>query len=146
MMRYLFDTDHISILQRRSGDAYLCLTDRISRCSPDDFALNIISFHEQCLGANTLIARSKTDAQIIVGYDLLNEILQGFSVAPVLKFNQAAALCFQGFRSKGIRIGTMDLRIASICLTNNLILLTRNRRDFEQVPDLLVEDWTSGRM
>lgn len=122
-MRYLFDTDHISVLQRKSGESYLRLTDRISRSRPDDFALSVISFHEQCLGANTLINRAKTDAQVIVGYNLLNEILQGF-------------------RSQGIRIGTMDLRIASICLVHDLTLLTSNRHDFEQVPNLQIEDWT----
>ncbi len=142
-MRYLFDTDHISILQRKLGEAYSRLTDRISRSNPADFALNVISFHEQCLGANTLISRAKRDSQIIVGYDLLNEILRGFAFAPVLKFDQEAANCFQRFRSQGIRIGTMDLRISSICLVNDLTLLTRNRRDFEQVPSLRLDDWTS---
>ena len=141
-MRYLFDTDHISVLQRKSGESYLRLTDRISRSRPDDFALSVISFHEQCLGANTLINRAKTDAQVIVGYNLLNEILQGFAFAPVLKFDPAAAMFFQGFRSQGIRIGTMDLRIASICLVHDLTLLTSNRHDFEQVPNLQIEDWT----
>lgn len=141
-MRYLFDTDHISVLQCKSGESYLRLIDRISRSHPDDFALSVVSFHEQCLGANTLINRAKTDAQIIVGYGLLNEILQGFAFAPVLKFDPAAADFFQRFRSQGIRIGTMDLRIASICLVYDLILLTRNRRDFEQVPNFRIEDWT----
>jgi tRNA(fMet)-specific endonuclease VapC len=73
----------------------------------------------------------------------LNEILRGFAFAPVLKFDQEAANCFQRFRSQGIRIGTMDLRISSICLVNDLTLLTRNRRDFEQVPSLHLDDWTS---
>jgi tRNA(fMet)-specific endonuclease VapC len=41
-----------------------------------------------------------------------------------------------------IRIGTMDLRIASICIVNNAILVTRNRKDFQQVPDLNFEDWS----
>jgi tRNA(fMet)-specific endonuclease VapC len=142
-MRYLLDTDHISVLQRKSGESYLRLTDRISRSNPADFTLSVISFHEQCLGANTLINRAKTATQIIVGYNLLNEILQGFAFAPVLKFDLEAANLFQGFRSEGIRIGTMDLRIASICLVNDLTLLTRNCRDFEQVPNLRLEDWTS---
>ena len=41
-----------------------------------------------------------------------------------------------------IRIGTQDMRIASIALANNATLLTRNRRDFEKVPGLLFADWT----
>jgi tRNA(fMet)-specific endonuclease VapC len=141
-MRYLLDTDHISILQRKTGDAYLRLNDRISQCRPDDFALSLISFHEQCLGANALIGRAKTDAQMVLAYELLDEVLQGFALAPVLKFDQAAVTCFRWLRSQGVRIGTMDLRIASICLVYDLTLLTRNRRDFEQVKQLRVEDWT----
>jgi tRNA(fMet)-specific endonuclease VapC len=36
----------------------------------------------------------------------------------------------------------MDLRIASIAISYDLILLTRNRKDFSQIPNLLIEDWT----
>jgi tRNA(fMet)-specific endonuclease VapC len=36
----------------------------------------------------------------------------------------------------------MDLRIATIALSRNLVLLTRNERDFSKVPDLVTENWT----
>ncbi|MGB6298310.1 MAG: type II toxin-antitoxin system VapC family toxin [Rivularia sp. (in: cyanobacteria)] len=41
-----------------------------------------------------------------------------------------------------IRIGTQDLRIASIVISNDAILVTRNQFDFSRVPDLQFEDWT----
>ena len=35
----------------------------------------------------------------------------------------------------------MDLKIASICLVRDGLLLTRNLSDFEKVPGLRVENW-----
>ncbi|MGD0518047.1 MAG: hypothetical protein ABSA26_10990 [Thermoguttaceae bacterium] len=45
-------------------------------------------------------------------------------------------------RKSKVRIGTMDLRIASIALAQGFTILTRNLVDFEKVPNLKVEDWT----
>jgi tRNA(fMet)-specific endonuclease VapC len=44
-------------------------------------------------------------------------------------------------KARHVRIGTMDLRIASIALSLDAIVLTRNLVDFERVPGLRVENW-----
>jgi tRNA(fMet)-specific endonuclease VapC len=70
------------------------------------------------------------------------EILQGFTTAPVLPFDTAATTVFDGLQAQRVRIGTMDLRIAAIALSQGLTLLRRNTRDFNRVPGLVTEDWT----
>jgi tRNA(fMet)-specific endonuclease VapC len=141
-VKYLFDTDHISILQRRAGPEYARLLARAAKCAPADRAFSIVSFHEQVLGSQTFISRSRTPAETIRGYEYLSDILRSFSVAPVLPFDQAASTVFDGLRTQRVRIGTMDLRIAAIALARSLTLLTRNTRDFGKVPGLVTEDWT----
>ncbi len=48
-MKYLLDTDHISILQRRSGPEFANLWARIVRMPRADLGFSIVSFHEQVL-------------------------------------------------------------------------------------------------
>jgi tRNA(fMet)-specific endonuclease VapC len=54
-------------------------------------------------------------------------------------------MLFKGLREKKIRIGTQDLRIASVALANNATMVTRNRQDFISVPSLKIEDWSSEK-
>ena len=50
---------------------------------------------------------------------------------------------YNSLKRAKIRIGTMDLKIASITLADDAMLLTRNTRDFSRVPGLRFEDWLS---
>ncbi len=66
------------------------------------------------------------------------KLLSKFSHLP---FDREAANRFLTLRKQGIRIGTMDLKIACIVMAHGAILLTRNTVDFEKVPGLKFEDW-----
>ena len=54
----------------------------------------------------------------------------------------AAIIEFRRLRKAGLRIGTMDLRIAAIAMAHGALLISRNLVDFQKVPGLRVEDWT----
>jgi len=62
-----------------------------------------------------------------------------------LPFDDKCALVYGKVRSQlanaGTPIGSNDLLIAAIALTNNLTLVTHNVREFSRVPKLKLEDW-----
>src|SRR5688572_26166194 len=105
--------------------------------------VSIVSFLEQALGANAYINRAGSTADVVDGFRLLSGRLAEYSVAQVLDFDAVAAQQFDQLRAQRIRLGTMDLRIASIALANNMRVVSRNLRDFQRVPGLTVEDWAA---
>lgn len=140
---YLFDTDHLGILQHRTSPECQHILGRMQGHADEDFYVSIVSFHEQVLGWDAYIAKAKNSAGMVRAYGRFQQILTDFSTAQVLAFDQQAADQFDGLRAQRLRIGTMDLRIAAIALANGYTLLTRNHVDFARVPNLTVEDWTA---
>jgi tRNA(fMet)-specific endonuclease VapC len=107
-----------------------------------DLGFCIISFHEQVLGCNAYIVRAKSAVDVVRGYRMFDRVLSAFAAAVVLPFDANAAAVFDDLVAKRVRVATMDLRIASIALSQRLTLLTRNARDFSRVPGLVIQDWT----
>ncbi len=140
---FVFDTDHIGILQRGRGPAFDKLTEKLRKANEVDIYVTIISFHEQVAGWTKHVKGSLEQSKIVFGYLRLESILQDFSESQVLPYSPAASEIFEDLRNQKIRIPTMDLRIASIVIANQMVLVTRNQRDFEKVPNLEMEDWTS---
>jgi tRNA(fMet)-specific endonuclease VapC len=141
-MRYLFDTDHLSIFQRQTGNAYQNLYFRMSECSASDFGISIVTVHEQFLGTHAFLNQAKRTRDLIVGYEILSRSLKDALFFTVIDFDDEASTCFDRLSREKIRLGMMDARIASIALSKDLVLLTRNAKDFCKVPELKFEDWT----
>ena len=59
----------------------------------------------------------------------------------LLAWTDASDSAFRDWRAQRVRIGTPDLRIASVALSLDAVVLSRNLRDFRQVPGLRVENW-----
>jgi tRNA(fMet)-specific endonuclease VapC len=141
-VKYLLDSDHLSILQRPSSADYLILSSRIDQHPATDFAVSVVSFHEQTIGCHAHLNQAKRPADLIRSYELLISMLDSYASSTVLPYDAAAAAALDRFSGVRIRGGTMDRRIAAIALSRNLVLLTCNGSDFAGIPGLVVEDWT----
>jgi tRNA(fMet)-specific endonuclease VapC len=141
-MKYLLDTDHLSILQRQAGRDFSNLSMRMTQYPLSDFAVSTVTFHEQMLGCHAYINRARNPDDVVKGYTMMARLVTDFKVLPLISFDAGAATTFDQLQSQRIQLAKMDARIAAIALFRRLILLTRNHRDFGKVSGLPIEDWT----
>jgi tRNA(fMet)-specific endonuclease VapC len=141
-MQFVLDTDHLSILQQESAPACARLLARLDQCPAEEVAVTIVSFQEQMQGWLAYLNQARNPSGILRAYAELKRMLEYYCESTVLAFDRRAQDRFADLRNQHVRIGTLDLRIASIALANSSRLLTRNLRDFRQVPGLSVDDWT----
>ena len=135
-MLHIFDTDHISLLQRRNAHVIA----RLERISLDECAVTIITVIEQIQGRLAVIHHATSEADVARGCERLQETMGFYASIYVLPYDVEAQLQFAHLRRQQVRIGTQDLRIAAIALSKNATLVTRNTRDFAKVPGLHM--WT----
>jgi len=135
----VLDTDHFSEWERRS-QAGSRLRERL-RSSGKEMAVTITTVEEQFRGWLAQINRLTEPARIIFPYSRLQQQVETFAEWLILPWDTESAVRFAELRRFGVRIGTLDLRIACIALAHDATLLTRNTRDFAQVPGLRFENW-----
>lgn len=140
MTFYVLDTDHLSFYQRGIEP----LTTKLLEFehSPDELAITIITVEEQLRGRLAQVKKATTTARLDEAYRWLHETFDQLSRLPVLDFDSSAANVYDRLLAQKLRIGTLDLRIAAVVLSRGGVLLTRNTRDFGQVPGLQLDDWT----
>lgn len=142
MTLYVMDTDHLSLFERnhpRVVERVLMVRKGIV----DDLFTTVVTMQEQLEGRLAQVRRARDSVRLMLAYRRLQETFGLFSDLDILNYNATADEYFRGFRKGGVRIGTQDLRIASIALSNEGIVLTRNLRDFEKVPGLSIQDWSA---
>lgn len=74
-------------------------------------------------------------------------LIRFLSILSVLPFDDLAAVEYgkicASLQRQGTPIGTMDMLIAAHARSEGLVLVTNNVREFERVPDLMIENWVS---
>ena len=136
MLRYLFDTDHLTLFE----NGHPAVARRLASQSAGSVGISVVTIEETLRGRLAQLARAADGPSRIYRYHLLEQTLIDFGYFPVAPFDQVAELNFQQLRS--VRIGTQDRKIASIARAGGLILVTANHRDFSRVPGLVLEDWS----
>ncbi len=125
----ILDSDHCVALLRGMLD----LRDHVA---PDEtLAVTAISVGELVHGAY----KSARTMDNLTRLDVL------LAAVEILPYDDNAARQFGRLKAAleqtGQLLADLDLQIASIALLSNVPLVTHNRRHFERVPGLVVEDW-----
>jgi len=134
-VKYLLDTDTLSGLMRSTPPPGLLRA--VAAVPPQEQATSSITLGELLYGAHRLGGGAT---------DLLDRV-ESTVVAhlTVLSFDEQAARQYGRLRAElernGTPIGDADMRIASIALAHEMVVVTGNVRHFERVPALTVENW-----
>lgn len=136
----LLDTDHLTVLQLGRGPRFERLVVKLA-ISGEPLATTIVNAEEQMRGWLAAIAKEREPERQVRAYRDLCELFARFARFVIVPFDDAAAKRFKEIRTGRGHVGTRDLKIAAIALVQDALLLTANKRDFEQVPGLRFENW-----
>ncbi len=138
-MVVILDTNHFQELRENSVYGQR-LVKRISDLDAEVFCC-IVAAEESLKGWLAFIHSRKNGAEQLEPYARLLDCIVTLNKFTILPFDRDAAAEFHLLQQNLPRIGRMDLKIAAIALAHDATLLSRNLRDFDQIPGLRVENW-----
>lgn len=132
-MKYMLDTNICIFAIRNSND-------------------NVLKKFREHL-ENELYISSITLAELMYGVEKnrkpeqnRNALLQFLTLIDIKEFSEKAAIEYGKIRAflenQGTPIGPLDTLIAAHAVSENMILVTHNTKEFLRIPDLTVENWT----
>ena len=78
--------------------------------------------------------------------NVLKKFHEHLTLIDIKEFSEKAAIEYGKIRAflenQGTPIGPLDTLIAAHAVSENMILVTHNMKEFLRVPDLTVENWT----
>jgi len=129
---YLLDTDIVIYWLKNK---YPEINKKIKKIDEECIFISSITVAELYFGAYNS-ARQEENKQLI------DELLEQINV---IHFDESAAECFGEIKSllksQGKIICDSDLFIAAAAISNDLILVTNNKRHFERIDRLVITNW-----
>jgi len=142
-MIYVLDTDILSLLAHADSPHAPRIRRRIAEIPADDsIVTTVINYEEQIRGWMAALSAARSAQSEIRVYGRLLLHLAAYRRMSVLPFDHAASEIVKGLREQRLKVGAMDLKIASIVLAVDGCLVTRNVADFQKVSGLQIEDWS----
>lgn len=138
MALFILDTDILSLYQL--GNPNVCK--HVAEHPPQVLAVTIITVEEQLSGWYTLRRRVKDQQRLARVYERFTENVKFLAQVHVVSFPETAIARYGDLLRMKLGVRGNDLRIAAIALDLAATMVTRNRKDFERVPGLAVEDWS----
>ena len=132
-MKYMLDTNICIFAIRNSNDNVL---KKFREYLEDELYISSITLAELMYG----VEKSRKPEQN------RNALLQFLTLIDIKEFSEKAAIEYGKIRAflenQGTPIGPLDTLIAAHAVSENMILVTHNTKEFLRIPDLTVENWT----
>jgi tRNA(fMet)-specific endonuclease VapC len=137
-MMFILDTDTLTLLLQ----GHERVTARRAQAT-EEVVLSVITRIEVLQGRFAFVLKAEDGETLLRAQHRLAENEQDLEHFIVLDIDAASAAEFDRLRQnkKLKKIGRSDLLIASITLAKRATLVSRNLKDFRQVPGLQVENW-----
>ncbi|MFH0925469.1 MAG: type II toxin-antitoxin system VapC family toxin [bacterium] len=131
---YLFDTDTISNVLKKTPSRYLL--SRLKKIPKELQYTTAINISEIYYGAH----KSASTEKILTAFN--DKVFPNINILPFdIESGKIYGRIKAGLEKKGLCKSEPDLRIASVAIQHNLILITGNILHFNNIPDLKVENW-----
>jgi len=131
-MKYLLDTNICIYLIKKKPESVI---KKFMKLRPGSVSITSITLSELYYG---VIKSSKPDENMVALQEFISPL-------EILDFTNEDAIIYGKIRveleKKGKLIGAMDLLIAAIAKSRELILVTNNTKEFSRVSDLIIENW-----
>ncbi len=136
---HILDTDTITHLH--AGN--LKIVENLKKTDDSDIRITVITRIELLRGRFEFLLKASSKEELLRAQKLLDRTEELLSQIPLIPMNEKAGIQFDRLNNikKLRKIGRADILIASIVLSNNAVLVTRNLRHFRQIPGLSVKNW-----